>query len=112
MSGEQLGSEAGTGSASTAVGGMAFSAETLKSFWKVKNVFTFENIAACKDVPGDRFKYYGCAECERGPIALQLLRPLEAVQGEEEKEKALRGEAALSADGSIYVCAERVKYVE
>ncbi|XP_049283260.1 guanine nucleotide exchange factor MSS4 homolog [Anopheles funestus] len=44
----------------------AFTSETLKDFWMVKNMYTFENIGFSNTV--DNRKYLTCADCEHGPI--------------------------------------------
>ncbi|EDV25476.1 uncharacterized protein TRIADDRAFT_23935 [Trichoplax adhaerens] len=41
--------------------------EQLSQFWKVDNMFTFENVGFTKTV-GSSIKYLICADCEIGPI--------------------------------------------
>ncbi|XP_053664473.1 guanine nucleotide exchange factor MSS4 homolog [Anopheles marshallii] len=43
-----------------------FTSETLKDFWMVENMYTFENIGFSNTV--DNRKYLTCADCELGPI--------------------------------------------
>ncbi|XP_050078761.1 guanine nucleotide exchange factor MSS4 homolog [Anopheles maculipalpis] len=43
-----------------------YAAETLKDFWMVKDMYTFENIGFSNTV--DNRKYLTCADCEVGPI--------------------------------------------
>ncbi|XP_035910987.1 guanine nucleotide exchange factor MSS4 homolog [Anopheles stephensi] len=43
-----------------------FASETLKDFWMVKDMYTFENIGFSNTV--DNRKYLTCADCELGPI--------------------------------------------
>uniref|UniRef100_A0A182P5H5 Guanine nucleotide exchange factor MSS4 n=1 Tax=Anopheles epiroticus TaxID=199890 RepID=A0A182P5H5_9DIPT len=43
-----------------------FTTETLKDFWMVKDMYTFENIGFSNTV--DNRKYLTCADCEVGPI--------------------------------------------
>ena len=43
-----------------------FTTETLKEFWMVKDMYTFENIGFSNTV--DNRKYLTCADCEVGPI--------------------------------------------
>lgn len=40
--------------------------ENLKHFWKVKDMFTFENIGFSNTV--ETAKYLICADCEMGPV--------------------------------------------
>lgn len=40
--------------------------ETLKYFWQVNDMYTFENICFSNTV--DDVKYLACADCEIGPI--------------------------------------------
>lgn len=40
--------------------------ETLSDFWKIGDMFTFENVGVCNTV--NNIKYLTCADCEIGPI--------------------------------------------
>lgn len=40
--------------------------ETLKDFWIVDDMFTFENVGFSNTVDG--IKYLTCADCEIGPV--------------------------------------------
>ncbi|KAG4076221.1 hypothetical protein HA402_014770 [Bradysia odoriphaga] len=45
--------------------------ENLKHFWRVKDMFTFENIGFSNTV--ETAKYLICADCEMGPVGYQLI---------------------------------------
>lgn len=40
--------------------------EKLKHFWKINDMYTFENICFSNTV--DNIKYLACADCEIGPV--------------------------------------------
>ncbi|XP_017068591.2 guanine nucleotide exchange factor MSS4 homolog [Drosophila eugracilis] len=44
----------------------SLSSETLKNFWLVKDMMTFENIGFSNTLDGRKFLV--CADCERGPV--------------------------------------------
>ncbi|VDI26953.1 guanine nucleotide exchange factor MSS4-like [Mytilus galloprovincialis] len=46
--------------------GLDSNGEKLSDFWKVGDMFTFENVGFCNTV--DNIKYLVCADCEVGPI--------------------------------------------
>ena len=48
--------------------------EKLTDFWKVEDMFTFENVGFSNTV--DNTKYLICADCEVGPIGCQKLDEL------------------------------------
>lgn len=50
---------------------MASSTEDLQSFWRVDDMFTFDNIGFAHAL-GDH-KYLCCADCERGPLGVMLV---------------------------------------
>jgi len=43
-----------------------------KHFWRIDDIFTFENIGYTKTVNGLR-KYLICADCECGPLGVQVI---------------------------------------
>ena len=49
-----------------------FESFRLKYFWRVDDIFTFENIGYTNTVDG-RYKYLTCADCECGPLGVQIL---------------------------------------
>lgn len=49
--------------------------ENLKHFWKVKDMFTFENIGFSNTV--EMTKYLICADCEMGPVGYYDIRSKE-----------------------------------
>lgn len=49
--------------------------ENLKNFWKVKDMFTFENIGFSNTV--ETAKYLICADCEMGPVGYFDIRSKE-----------------------------------
>ncbi|XP_055637768.1 guanine nucleotide exchange factor MSS4 homolog [Toxorhynchites rutilus septentrionalis] len=56
----------------TAGGPVEFACETLKDFWVVNDMFTFENIGFSRTV--DNTKYLICADCEIGPVGYHDLQ--------------------------------------
>uniref|UniRef100_A0A7S3DCP1 Uncharacterized protein n=1 Tax=Palpitomonas bilix TaxID=652834 RepID=A0A7S3DCP1_9EUKA len=98
-----------------------FPSERISSFYTVKNVMAFDNVSACRNVEGDRAKFFGCPDCDLGPLALTILKrggvaKVEEVKSNEgskegEKEDADEEERLNAlADGTIYICADRVVY--
>ncbi|KAJ1625026.1 Mss4-like protein [Pavlovales sp. CCMP2436] len=73
------------GPRSAGAAGSDGASETLRSFWRVKDKFDFENVGFTKTVDG-HFKYLLCGECDIGPI----------------------GYYDLSDEASIYLACERV----
>jgi len=43
-----------------------------QNFWRVADIFTFENVGYTNTVDG-RYKYLTCADCECGPLGVQVL---------------------------------------
>jgi len=67
--------------------------QTFTHFWKVKDMFQFENIAFTKTLKIDKHKYLTCADCELEIVGIHHL-------------------AAYDADPNvIYVSCSRVAYV-
>eukprot|EP00013_Stygamoeba_regulata_P020576 CAMPEP_0177661278 /NCGR_PEP_ID=MMETSP0447-20121125/18579_1 /TAXON_ID=0 /ORGANISM="Stygamoeba regulata, Strain BSH-02190019" /LENGTH=140 /DNA_ID=CAMNT_0019166581 /DNA_START=230 /DNA_END=653 /DNA_ORIENTATION=- len=47
--------------------------ETLRYFWQVRSVMSFDNVSVSKSVTGSELKYLTCAECERGIFGIHFL---------------------------------------